>query len=248
MVTVTAQRAVNFTKLSFPDADALRIFDYISAGAVSLSSGGSLLLTLRGPFTNTRDNDLVRGLSISDADDRQLVKISGLGNLRENALMDLFGNGKAASVLPKLFAKADTMVLSAGGDRALGYGGNDVIRGAGGNDTLSGGAGNDRLFGETGNDRLIGDAGNDRLFGGKGNDQLTGGAGADQFHFGRADGRDRITDFEQGQDLLVFKGATRMGDLALKQMGDDLRITHGSTVVFVEDARLRDFSADDFLF
>lgn len=248
MVTVSAQRAVNFTKLSFPDAEAFAMLQFMTTGAVSLNSGSSHLVTLTGQFTSSKSDDLVRKIAISDANKSQLLKIGKLGDLREDDLPGLFGNGKAATVLPKLFAKADQMVLSAGADRALGYGGNDVIRGGAGNDTISGGTGNDRLFGDAGNDRLMGDAGNDRLSGGKGNDVLIGGAGADQFLFGKADGRDRIVDFEQGQDLLRFAGATKMGDLTLKQVGDDVMIRFGTTEVLVEDSRIKQFSAEDFIF
>lgn len=248
MVNLTAQRAVNFSKLTFPDANALATLDFISAGSATISARGSLLLTMVGPFSSDKSTDRVRSFAISDADRGPLLKIGGLGDLREDDLAGLFGNGKAGAVLPKLFAKADTMVLSSGADRAWGYGGNDTIRGGAGADVINGGKGHDRLFGDAGNDRLVGGSGKDRLSGGKGNDRLEGGAGADQFLFGKSDGRDVITDFQQGLDLLRFSGASRMRDLTIKQVGDDVKITYGATEVLVEDSRVKQFTADDFLF
>ena len=104
-------------------------------------------------------------------------------------------------------------------DRLSGAAGDDLIQGAGGNDVLQGGAGDDLLFGEWGNDRLLGGDGDDVLVGGLGADRLTGGAGLDVFVFGfttapaafgldagLGKGRDVVTDFAQGQDLLRFEG------------------------------------------
>jgi serralysin len=58
------------------------------------------------------------------------------------------------------------------------------------------------LIGGEGDDVLIGAAGGDRLDGRGGSDTLTGGAGADVFVFNA--GHDRITDFEDNQDKLLF--------------------------------------------
>jgi Ca2+-binding RTX toxin-like protein len=73
----------------------------------------------------------------------------------------------------------------------------DAIHGGDGNDTINGGAGNDSLFG---------DLGNDRMRGGPGDDQLSGGGGADTFVFYRADGHDRISDYQQGIDHIELHG------------------------------------------
>ena len=58
------------------------------------------------------------------------------------------------------------------------------------------------LFGNYGNDVLIGGAGNDRLQGSVDDDILTGGAGNDTFYFAAYSGRDTVTDFTDGQDVL----------------------------------------------
>lgn len=83
----------------------------------------------------------------------------------------------------------------------------ETLIGKEGNDTLVGNAGDDRLFGDLGADTLRGGLGNDTLEGGADRDLMTGGAGADNFHFAAGFGRDRITDFADNLDNLVFKSA-----------------------------------------
>lgn len=84
--------------------------------------------------------------------------------------------------------------------------GNDRLEGNGRGNRLEGGTGDDRLRGGGGHDVLSGGRGDDRLHGGNGRDQLRGGEGADTFVFtsvaeiGRGAARDRITDFERGED------------------------------------------------
>jgi len=60
------------------------------------------------------------------------------------------------------------------------------------------------IRGRAGNDRLLGDRGNDVLYGNAGRDTLTGGDGSDIFVL--SGGRDRITDFTDGQDLIGLPG------------------------------------------
>ncbi|MBL8561355.1 MAG: M10 family metallopeptidase C-terminal domain-containing protein [Gemmobacter sp.] len=92
------------------------------------------------------------------------------------------------------------------GNRLAGGAGDDRLRGGGGDDGLAGGRGDDRLVGGRGDDALAGGRGDDRLHGGHGRDLLRGGEGADTFVFasvaeiGRGAARDRITDFERGED------------------------------------------------
>jgi hypothetical protein len=85
-----------------------------------------------------------------------------------------------------------------------------VIKGTAGADNLGGGAGNETLNGLAGNDTLNGSAGNDTLNGGSGSDLLTGGIGSDSFLLADAPGAtniDRITDFAQGDRLLISRSA-----------------------------------------
>lgn len=80
-----------------------------------------------------------------------------------------------------------------------------------GADTFTGGTNNDLLGGGTGNDSLIGNNGNDTFGGGLGVDTITGGAGNDRFVYtyrteSTTTGRDRITDYTDGQDEFIFTG------------------------------------------
>ena len=143
---------------------------------------------------------------------------------------DLYGNG-GVDVLyggdhdDDLYGGKATDYLFGGADDDRVFGGQaaDVLHGDDGNDTLSGGSGNDILFGDDDEDLLVGDEGSDILFGGDGFDRLfggangaqgdvlTGGAHTDWFFFQAyssgygATGVDRITDFDQdGDDVLYF--------------------------------------------
>jgi predicted extracellular nuclease/2',3'-cyclic-nucleotide 2'-phosphodiesterase (5'-nucleotidase family) len=98
----------------------------------------------------------------------------------------------------------DDLAGGADDDRLEGGRGDDRLNGGEGNDRLAGDDGNDRLAGGTGDDRLDGGRGDDRLNGGEGNDILTGGRGADTFIFDVDFGRDRITDFNETDDVIVF--------------------------------------------
>ncbi|TNC95896.1 MAG: Integrins alpha chain, partial [Rhodocyclaceae bacterium] len=71
---------------------------------------------------------------------------------------------------------------------------------------LTTGTGNDKLLGGEGNDILFAGAGHDHLFGGGGNDVFTGGSGKDRFVIQSLSGIDTITDFNHGEDILVFAG------------------------------------------
>ncbi len=85
--------------------------------------------------------------------------------------------------------------------------GSDTLVGGSGNDQISGGKGDDFILGGSGNDNLSGDEGNDTLIGGLGSDVLHGGLGSDIFLHSAGDGQDTITDFQNG-DRLVLAGYT----------------------------------------
>lgn len=93
-------------------------------------------------------------------------------------------------------------------DKLEGLGGQDTLRGGRGDDRLFGGAENDTLFGGRDNDTLSGGSGRDSLRGEEGDDVLTGGTQLDRFLFtAQGFGRDTITDWEDGTDLLRITGA-----------------------------------------
>ncbi len=85
------------------------------------------------------------------------------------------------------------------------------ISGLAGNDTLIGSLADDAIDGGIGNDTVTGGGGDDTITGGAGNDLLGGGSGADVFVFDQAPSRTRnydvISDFETGQDRLMFNTA-----------------------------------------
>ena len=99
-----------------------------------------------------------------------------------------------------------------GNDTLYGAKDNDTVSGNDGNDVINDDRGNDLLDGNAGNDVVNGGAGDDLLFGAVGADTLTGGAGDDQFLLVAGNGSDLVTDFEDGQDLLVLDGLTFEGN------------------------------------
>jgi Ca2+-binding RTX toxin-like protein len=116
----------------------------------------------------------------------------------------------------------------------LGQGVADTITGRNGNDYIEGFDGNDTLTGGGGNDAIEGGSGNDRLTGGTGNDVLEGGAGSDSFVFAPGFGRDLITDFEAGLDVLEIDDAifATIADLLANTANDGF-----GNVVITADAK-----------
>ena len=156
-------------------------------------------------------------------------------------------------------ADNDTLLGDAGDDTLAGGDGNDSLTGSIGNDSMTGGDGTDRLFGDDGNDAIFGDAGNDYLSGGNGNDVLnagegndsvlggngddilsggagndvlTGGRQADSFVFRDNFGLDRITDFVDNTDTLVFGGDLWDGLMSVVDFVNAHATVSGSTVIF----------------
>lgn len=116
-------------------------------------------------------------------------------------------------------------------------------------ENVIGGRGADSLTGDAGDNLLSGAAGVDTLRGGEGNDTLIGGAGADVFVFAPGGGRDRITDFELGVDLLQFTAASSMADVRITANGANAIVIVGNASVIVENVTRADLlDADNFLF
>lgn len=118
------------------------------------------------------------------------------------------------------FAGNDLINGGDGIDLILGQDGNDTLNGGDSNDSLYGGNDNDKLNGNGYDDYLNGDLGNDTIAGGTGNDTIVGNIGADRLtgddgddnfiFYSHSDsdglGRDYITDFTQGDDLIHVSG------------------------------------------
>jgi Ca2+-binding RTX toxin-like protein len=103
-----------------------------------------------------------------------------------------------------------------------------------------------------GDDRLEGGAGNDILIGGGGNDTLVGGAGKDQFLFtGSRFGMDKIADFDDGLDKLVFSKsfADSFSDFTVTGNGTtNVTLTcAGQSIVLQDDLAIK-LSGADFMF
>ncbi len=143
-----------------------------------------------------------------------------------------------------------TVYGGTGNDTLVSGAGDDHLIGNAGRDTLIGGKGDDRLDGMRANDTLDGGRGDDILTGGRGSDLLTGGEGADRFVFNAADpGRDTITDFGNGSDILMIQGST-FEDLAILQSGNNTVIDWGlgGSYILLQDMDATLIGADDFLF
>ena len=160
--------------------------------------------TLRGGD----DNDILLG---GQGDD-QLIGNEGDDTLRGNQGFDNL-DGRAGN---------DQLFGNEGNDRLFGLEGNDILRGGDDNDFLIGGQGNDKLIGNdgddflegnTGDDSLNGGAGNDTLIAGDGSELLIGGDGADIFVITSVEGRNFISDFELGVDLLGIPDDISLNDL-----------------------------------
>lgn len=105
----------------------------------------------------------------------------------------------------------DWLFGQSGDDILIGDGGNDLIGGGQGDDYLLGGEGRDSVWGDEGQDILNGGIAKDVVFGGVGDDRLDGGAdddfliggqGNDQFVYRLGSGRDKIIDFNKGDDRI----------------------------------------------
>ena len=102
-----------------------------------------------------------------------------------------------------------------------GFNSDDTIIGGDGNDYLSGNGGNDTLIGNNGDDRIDGGDGDDIITGGKGDDELSGGSGSDTYVFGRGDGKDSITNYDDDPnktDVIKFKEGIVRDDLILQKL------------------------------
>jgi Ca2+-binding RTX toxin-like protein len=137
------------------------------------------------------------------------------------------------------FKVADTNVEYVGGTLA-----DDVIDASG----VSHGT---VLFGNYGKDVLIGGSGNDRLQGSVGDDTMTGGAGNDTFLFASLSGRDTITDFTDGKDVLDMTGVSTvqsMDQLTITDTAQGALIAFGSDSIVLQGVAAGSLTASDFHF
>ncbi|HEV7256527.1 MAG TPA: hypothetical protein VGN82_01975 [Bosea sp. (in: a-proteobacteria)] len=147
----------------------------------------------------------------------------------------------------------DALFGGLGNDTLKGGSGDDLVDGSAGNDDVSGGSGDDVLLGGLGQDVLNGGSGDDVLDGGAGDDILTGGSGNDSFVFAAGFGRDTITDFAGGEDVIEF-GSDVFADFDTlishaTQVGSDVVIAvDGSNALTLSGVQLGSLHVDDFRF
>ena len=114
---------------------------------------------------------------------------------------------------------------------------------------LIGGGGNDKLNGGGGNDKLNGGGGNDKLKGGGGNDTQKGGKGKDTFILsGKKNGKDKITDFEDGKDMLSLKALKGFGQVTVDDTKKGAMVSWKGGKVLLVGEEAAAIGADDFLF
>ncbi|MEM9274720.1 MAG: Calx-beta domain-containing protein [Cyanobacteria bacterium P01_F01_bin.143] len=152
-----------------------------------------------------------------DQGDDRLIGNDGDDTIRGGAGFDSLNGGSGN----------DSLVGNEDNDRIFGSDGQDTLKGGSGEDQLVAGPGNDLISGGIGDDSLNGGIGNDTLVAGHGDDRLIGGDGADLFLIESTEGRNFISDFELGIDLLGIAD-----DIEL----DELKITNNwnntGTIIF----------------
>ena len=153
-------------------------------------------------------------------------------NYSDTFLSDL-GGGETKGFLNFLNSDSIEFVGSAGKDVFKSFKQDDILHGEGGNDKLNGAKGNDTIHGD------------------EGNDKLAGGKGADVFIFETGDGKDKITDFGKGGDLLDFSGMFDNFDAAMdaaSQSKKGVTIEYDGGSVLLMDVKLADLDEADFQF
>ncbi|MBL1434935.1 MAG: hypothetical protein COB08_001875 [Rhodobacteraceae bacterium] len=230
--------ALNAQNFKFVGGDGDDIFNphldmlpYYGRGAIFGGGGNDTL-------TGTAGSDFIGG---GDGNDT-LIDNYGANTLRGGMGNDTLtvGNGSAGS----------TLKGGAGDDVITSGGGSDFLYGGSGHDKLIGGRGNDELYGNRGRDVLNGGEGADLIDGGRGHDTLTGGRGNDVFVFRALDkGRDVITDFEDGSDMIEILGLS-YADLVFTSVASGTLITSEAMAgqIMLEGVDITTLDASDFIF
>jgi Ca2+-binding RTX toxin-like protein len=109
------------------------------------------------------------------------------------------------------------------------------------------------MIGNKGDNRLLGGANHDILSGGAGKDVLKGGADGDTFYFRKNSDVEIVRDFQDGSDRLSVEFAYTTNDLNdlfahhMQKKGDDVVITYGEDRLVIEDTKIAELTADDFI-
>ncbi len=209
---------------------------------------GGVLIEEGGRVQISNSGRVIGDIDLAGTDDFYFARGTGhvTGDVNGGSGEDIL-TGAAAD--DRLFGGWGNDILSGrdGDDHLDGGFQNDEIHGGNGRDTLLGGDGQDSLNGGWGGDVLDGGTGNDLLTGAQGRDHLTGGAGADIFVFGADAGEDRITDFEQGTDVIRLEAHTGgFAALTLSDRNAHLEIIHDGGVIVLEHLAGHSLAPSDF--
>lgn len=236
--------------------------DTLGVTLVSGPADGELTLNSDGTFTYAADADTFDVMAPGTSNEQTFIYELSDGNggsAQATAKIEvaIVGDGETfkgtnrADEIIGTDGGEDLIIGKCGNDKLYGLDGADSIYGNNGRDRLYGGESVDKLFGGKGADKLFGGDGNDLLYGGRGNDILSGGEGSDQFWFGRYAGRDTVTDFEIGQDLIVFSGlgkARTFTDVESIQCGSSAIFKLANNTITLENIDATTLSESDFLF
>ena len=133
-------------------------------------------------------------------------------------------------------------------ERLNGSGQDGILDGRGKRDVINAKDGNDIILGGNGDDVLNGGSGDDLLDGGKGNDQYRGQAGNDIFVIREGEGRDRIMDFTDGEDVIGLAQGLTFADLTIEQRGNNSIISLGDeALAVVKGVSIDQLGIDDFV-
>ncbi len=158
--------------------------------------------------------------------------------------INLLGNYEAPAAFINNLDKDNVIFGGTGDDSLVGMEGNDTLVGREGNDILDGGAGDDIIDGAAGLDQIFGGDGNDLIDGGTGADWIEGGSGQNTLRGASGDdtfiistGSD-IVETGSGNDIvkvLDLSGTTRISDF--EQGVDLIDLSQISSAVLVSDGR-----------
>lgn len=225
--------------------------------SIVAASGNDTILTSDAELSSGDTINGGSGMDTLQFTDVASIGLTDLKNVRNVEKIGFSADGNNVAL-------ADANVSNAGGTLVLANGTHTITSldtshvgsarhveiGGTGAVTLAGNAGN-RVFadegvnvsiaGGSGNDTIIGSTGDDSIAGGVGVDILTGDTGADSFIFtARADsgdaGVDRITDFVQGEDVIVLAGLGFTGIQAGSASGTVLGFTDNGASTTIADA------------
>ena len=192
---------------------------------ISLASGSSNNII---DYFNGDGNDVIYGYNTNST--LRIRKGSlNKSEVSDNNLIFTIGSGKVTLVGAK--DKEITIRHSKGNVVSRVYG-NETFDGS--DDSIPTGQ---TFTGTSNKDSLVGTEKDDTLQGLKGNDTLTGNAGNDIFLYDNGDGKDVITDYEEGDVIKITSGTiSKVSTVSVKKVPKDVVFTIGKGSITLKDA------------